>query len=625
MDSAQLTFQRTPIKQTFTWNMMIRGFSTHGFPQKALEFYSQMLHSNTPPDKFTYPFVLKASSAVSAIDEAQEAHGRAIRSGVASDIYIATALVDLYSKLGEVNVARQVFDDIPVKNVVSWNAMIAGYAFNGFDSDAVEGFREMLQSGFEPNSSTVVSVLPAVARLEDLQEGKFIHEWVVRKGMELNEPILNSLIAMYGKCGELGYARQLFDEMPKKNDVSWSAIISVYAQKGSHTEALNLFHHMRILGVNPTAITVASVLSACADLVDLKQGTKIHGFCVKSGFELDLIVSTALVDMYAKCGCIEEAQWAFDVMPERNVVSWNAIISAYGLQGRGEDALVMFSRMQQDGIKPNKSTFVSIISACSHAGMMAEGLNCFHLMRRSYNIVPETKHYACVVDLLGRAGRLKEAYRFIERMPIAPDDVVWGALLGACRIHKDVVLGELVAKKIFELKPDEPSYYVLLANIYAAEGRWGDAQKLREVMNERKMKKEAGHSMIEEAGVPHSFIAGDFRHPEWEEIHKKMEEIGERLKNEGHRPDTSYVLHEVDEGLKDDRLAIHSERIALAFGLLKIGTGVPIRITKNLRVCGDCHTAFKMVSKIYGREIIVRDLNRFHRFEGGLCSCRDYW
>lgn len=544
---------------------------------------------------------------------------------MASDIYVATALVDLYSKLGEIDAARQLFDDIPVRNVVSWNAMIAGYAFNGFDLDAVGAFREMLESGFEPNSSTVVSVLPAVARLEDLGVGKFIHEWIVRKGMKMNGSILNSLVAMYGKCGELQYARQLFDEMPEKTDVSWSAIISAYAQRGSVTEALDLFHLMRISGVNPTAITVASVLPACADLVDLKQGTKLHGFCMKIGFELDLVVSTALVDMYAKCGCIEEAQRVFDVMPERNVVSWNAIISAYGSHGRGEDALVMFSRMQQDGIKPNKSTFVSVISACSHAGMIAEGLNCFHLMRRRYNVVPETKHYACVVDLLGRAGHLKEAYQFIERMPIDPDDVVWGALLGACRIHKDVVLAEFAAKKIFELMPDEPGYYVLLANIYAAEGRWGEAQKLREVMNEGKMKKEAGRSTIEEGGVLHSFLAGDFRHPEWEEIHKKMEEIGERLKNEGYIPDTSHVLHEVEEGLKDDRLAVHSERIALAFGLLKTGAGVPIRITKNLRVCGDCHTAFKLVSRIYDREIIVRDLNRFHRFEGGICSCRDYW
>lgn len=604
---------------------MIRGFTTHGFHQKALGFYSQMLQSNSPPDKFTYPFVLKACSALSKAYDASEVHGRIIRSGLISDVYIATALVDFYSKFGEIDKARQVFDKMPMKNVVSWNAMVAGYASNGLDLDAVAMFGRILELGLEPNSSTIVSVLPAVTRLEALEDGKLIHELIVQKGIPMDESVSNCLISLYAKCGKLQYARQLFNEMSKKTDVSWNTIISAYSQKGAVAEALNLFNYMQLSGVNPTEITVASVLPACAELADLKQGTKIHGFCIKSSFELDLVVSTALVDMYSKCGCIKEAHWIFGAMPNRNVVSWNAIINAYGLHGYGEAAMLMFSCMQKEGVKPNKSTFVSLITACSHTGMVMEGLNCFHLMSKVYNIIPETKHYACVVDLLGRAGHLKEACEFIERMPLDPDDVVWGALLGAARIHKNVELGELAGKKALELRPEEPGYYILLANIYAAEGRWGDAHKLREAMRERKVKKEAGRSSIEEGGIVQSFIAGDFGHPEWGDIHKKMEEIGRRLKDEGYVPDTSYVLHEVEEEVKDERLAIHSERIALAHGLLKLGKGVPIRISKNLRVCGDCHTVFKLVSRIYGREIIVRDSNRFHRFESGFCSCRDYW
>ncbi|KAL6005288.1 hypothetical protein ACLOJK_005851 [Asimina triloba] len=628
MDSAILAFQRiTPNASptTFTYNMIIRGFSTHGPHLKTLEFYSHLLHSHTLPDKFTYPFVLKACAALSAVDVAREAHGRAIRSGLASDVYISTALVDLYLKLGAVDDALRVFDGMSVKNVVSWNALIAGFEYNGLDEEAVGAFGSMLDSGLEPNSSTVVAVLPAIARLGALGEGKFIHEWIVRRGLEMNELVRNSFIAMYGKCGELEQARKLFNDMPERTDASWNAIISAYMQEGNIMEALKLFYCMQISGFRPTAISIASVLPACGDLVDIRLGKKMHGYSFRNGFESSLVVSTALVDTYAKCGCVEAAKQVFSMMPERNIVSFNAMISGYGLHGHGKDALELFRGMQKEAIKPNERTFVSLINACSHAGMVTEGMKCFKSMHKHYGIVPQMKHYSCVVDLLGRAGQLKEAYEFIEQIPIEIDDVVWGALLGACRTHKNMELGEIAAKRAIELNPEEPGYYVTLANMYAVEGRWADSHKLREAMRERSLQKEVGCSWIEEGGTTHSFVAGDFRHLEWGKIHKKMLEIGRRLREEGYAPDTRFVLHETAEEVKDERLSMHSERIALAFGLLKIGNGMAIRISKNLRICGDCHAALKLVSRIYGREIIVRDSHRFHRFEGGLCSCKDYW
>nr|XP_010931126.1 pentatricopeptide repeat-containing protein At3g12770-like [Elaeis guineensis] len=624
MDFAELCFQRIPFKLQFAYNAMIRGYSTHGFFEKALFLYSKMLYSDsTPPDKFTFPFILKSCAALSAPSEAREAHGRIIKTGLASDVHISTSLVDFYMKLGEVGIARQVFDKIPLKNTVCWNALIAGYAYNESDVEAVDAFKWMIELGFEPNSSTMASVLPAVGRLGDLEEGKLMHKLIIEKGVEIKEPVINSLIAMYGKCGEMETARQLFDEMLGRTAVSWTVMISTYAQNGKFAKALELFICMQAYGVKPTAVTVASMLPACADMMHIKLGMKVHGYSIKNGFDLDIIMSTALVDMYAKCGCIAEARRVFDEMPERNIVSWNAMINAFGLHGQVMDALEWFAMMQLNGMKPNGSTFVSLISACSHAGMVAEGLECFKSMSKDYDLVPETKHYACVVDLLGRAGRLKEAYELIKAMPLEPDDSAWGALLGACRVHKDVELGKMAALKALELKPREPGYYVLLTNIYAGSGRWADAQKLREVMKEKKILKEAGCSSIEDGGIVHSFVVGDSKHPEWKKIYKKMEEIEEKLKEEGYVPDTSLVLHEEIE--KSERLAMHSERIALAFGLLKIPDGIPIKITKNLRVCGDCHSAFKLASRIYKREIVLRDLRRFHTFESGNCSCKDYW
>ncbi|MQL96469.1 hypothetical protein Taro_029139 [Colocasia esculenta] len=581
-------------------------------------------HSSPQPDKFTFPFVLKACAALDASEEAREAHGRVLRTGLHSDVYVSTALVDLYMKLGEPDNAHQVFVRMAAKNSIAWNAMIAGYAYNGLDMEAVSCFKAMIESGVELNSSTMVCVLPAIARLGALDEGRLVHKLMEDKQIEMTEPVRNSLIDMYGKCGELGTALILFEDMPEKSVVSWNIIISTYAHKGEISRVMELFDCMRVSGIEATAVTAASILPACADLVDLKLGMAIHGYCTKKGFDGDIVVRTALLDMYAKCGSMEDAKWIFDEIPERNIITWNAMICGYGLQGQAEEALELLSHMHACGTEPNQSTFVSALSACSHGGLVEEGLRCFDSMSRNFNLTPEAKHYACIVDLLGRAGRLTEACNLIRSMPVEPDDAVWGSLLGACRIHRQVELGEIAAKKALELKPEEAGYYVLLANIYADADRWAEAQKLREMMRNKNIRKEAGSSFIEEGGTLHSFVVGDCRHPCWEEIHRKMVEVEERVRVAGYVPDTGFVLQE-DRVEKDGRLSIHSERIALAFGLLKVGDGVPIRIAKNLRVCGDCHALFKLVSRVYRREIIVRDKNRFHRFRDGSCSCKDYW
>nr|ADE77588.1 unknown [Picea sitchensis] len=312
-------------------------------------------------------------------------------------------------------------------------------------------------------------------------------------------------------------------------------------------------------------------------------------------------------------------------MSNKNVVSWNAMIVGYGMHGHGEDALVLFTQMQQRGVKPNEITFISVLSACSHAGLVDEGWKCYNCMTLDYAITPTVEHYACMVDLLGRAGHLNEAWDFIEKMPIEPGASVWGAFLGSCRIHCNIELGERVAELLLNLDPDNAGYYVLLSNIYAAAGRWDDVAKVRKMMKEKDVKKSPGCSLIEVNNKLHSFVVGDISHPQTEAIYAMLETLARQMEAVGYVPCTDFVLHDVEEEIKENMLFAHSEKLAIAFGLISTRSGTSIRITKNLRVCGDCHSATKFISKIVKREIIMRDLNRFHHFKDGLCSCGDYW
>jgi pentatricopeptide repeat protein len=312
-------------------------------------------------------------------------------------------------------------------------------------------------------------------------------------------------------------------------------------------------------------------------------------------------------------------------MPERDVVSWNTMIAGYGMHGQGEDALGLFSKMQQTCINPDSITFVCVLSACSHTGLLEEGWEYFYCMSRDYCITPKMQHYACMIDLLGRAGCLKDAQDFIEKMPYKPSASVWGSLLGACRVHNNIQVGEYVAERLFDLDPEKAGYYVLLSNIYAAAGRWDDVSKVRTMMKDRGIKKMPGCSLVEVKNKVHAFNVGDKSHPQSEKIYAMLNSLAKQMEEAGYIPDTNFVLHDVEEEVKEHMLYSHSEKLAIAFGLINTSPGTTIRITKNLRVCGDCHNATKFISKIVRREIIVRDANRFHHFKDGSCSCRDYW
>lgn len=352
---------------------------------------------------------------------------------------------------------------------------------------------------------------------------------------------------------------------------------------------------------------------------------QLHGYIIRVGFDDNAFIASSLVDMYAKCGNIRVAKWIFDKMKMHDMVSWTAMIMGYALHGYAHDAISLFKQMETEGVRPNYVAFVAVLTACSHAGLINEGWKYFHSMRQNYGITPGIEHYAAMADLLGRAGKLDEAYDLISSMNNKPPGSVWSTLLSACRVHKNIDLAEKVAEKLFEVDPENIGAYVLLSNIYSAAGMWKDKAKLRYTMKNRGIKKMPAASWIEVKNKMHTFTTGDTSHPLYEKINAALHVLLEKMEREGYVPDTSEVLHDVDEEHKKLLLHGHSERLAIAFGIISTPSGTTIRITKNIRVCADCHTAIKLISKIVGREIIVRDNSRFHHFYGGSCSCGDYW
>eukprot|EP01018_Ginkgo_biloba_P023373 Gb_39406 [translate_table: standard] len=622
---ARELFDRMPEKNVVLWSAMIAGYAQNGFANEALTLFNEMLCQDIEPDSVIMVNILPACAHLSALQQGRRIHGYIVKSGFESDVVVGTALVDMYAKCGNMDLARHLFDKISKRNVVSWNAIIAGYAQNGHANEAFTLFRQMQLLGVKPNSVTMASVIPACVHLPALQQGKQIHAYIIRRGFESDIVLGTATVDMYAKCGSILIARQLFDKISKRDVVAWSAMIAGYGRNGHASEVLTLFSEMQLQGIKPDSFSLVSILQACAHLSALQQGKRIHGFVIKSGCESDVIVGTALIDMYAKCGSIEIARQLFNKMSKRNVVSWNAMIMGYGMHGYGEDALALFSHMQQTGMMPDHVTFIGVLSACSHAGLVDEGFHYFDCMSQDYCITPKVEHYACMVDLLGRAGHLNEAHGFIKKMPLEPDAAVWGALLGACRIHCNIKLGEYVAERLFKLEPENAGWYVLLSNIYAVAGKWVDVAKVRRMMNDRGLKKKPGSSLIEVNNGVHAFFVADRLHPQSEKIYALLATLDEHMKEAGYVPDTNFVLYDVEEEVKEHMLCSHSEKLAIAFGIINTSPGIPIRITKNLRVCGDCHSATKFISKIIKRKIIVRDTNRFHHFKDGLCSCGDYW
>ncbi|KAM7504316.1 hypothetical protein LguiB_003220 [Lonicera macranthoides] len=552
--------------------------------------------------------------------------------------------------------AQQIFERANKPGIFLWNSCLKEFAESDSPIYAISLFHWLRNYDVLPNSFTLSFVLKACSHLFDLLHGRIVHGFIEKLGFQSNVFLQNTVVHLYASCGAIDDAKLLFEKMTKRDVVtwnimitqlvkrgdvdgafelfsqmpersvrSWTAMIAGFVQCAKPKEAVHLFTQMEEEGLKPNEVTVVAVLAACADLGALDLGKRIHKYSNQSGFKRNTRICNTLIDMYIKCGCLSDARTVFEEMEERTIVSWSAMIQGLAMHGQAEEALKLFSKKIEIGMKPNAVTFVGLLHACSHMGLINEGRRFFASMTRDYGIIPQIEHYGCMVDLLSRAGLLLEAHEFIKNMPIKPNSVVWGALLGGCRVHKNILMAEEAIKHLFELDPLNDGYYVVLSNIYAEAKRFEDTARVRKLMRERGVKKTPGWSSITVDEVVHEFVAGDETHPSIEEIFKKWDELLEEMRFRGYVANTSVVMLDVEENEKEKVIYRHSEKLAVVFGLMNTPNETPIRIMKNLRVCEDCHAALKLISEIVKREIVVRDRNRFHCFKDGSCSCGDYW
>ncbi|XP_044464524.1 pentatricopeptide repeat-containing protein At4g30700 [Mangifera indica] len=625
VESALKVFDAMTERDTISYNTIISGLVKNACFEDSILVFANMFSDGIKLNATSLAAVLPAVTELQELRMGIEIQCLGLKLGFHDHGHVLTGLVSLYSKCGEIENAKMLFREIDRPDLISCNAMISGYTCNGETEASVMLFKELLASGEKVNSSTIVGLIPVFYPFGYLHLTDCIHGFCVKAGIVSHSSVSTALTTAYGRLNEIEAARQLFDESSEKSLASWNAMIAGYTQNGLTENAISLFQEMQTSKVIPNPVTVTSILSACAQLGALNMGKWVHGLVKSSNFECNIFVSTALIDMYAKCGNIMEARRLFDLVPKKNEVTWNAMISGYGLHGHGQEALKLFSEMLHSGIRPTGVTFLSVLYACSHAGLVTEGDEIFKSMVHDHGFEPLAEHYACMVDILGRAGKLEKALEFIRGLPVEPGPAVWGALLGACMIHKDTNLARVASEKLFELDPENVGYYVLLSNIYSAERNYPRAASVRQVVKNKKLAKTPGYTLIEIGNTPHVFTSGDQLHPQAKAIYAMLEKLNGKMREAGFQTETVTALHDVEEEEKEQMVNVHSEKLAIAFGLIATEPGSEIRIIKNLRVCLDCHTATKFISKIMERVIVVRDANRFHHFSDGVCSCADYW
>ncbi|CAK9159948.1 unnamed protein product [Ilex paraguariensis] len=650
-------FSRIPRRDGVSWNSVISGYVSHGSFYKALEAYNLMLKDRSMNlNRITFSTMLILSSDQGCIELGSQIHGQIVKFGFESYVFVGSPLVDMYSKAGLIYEAKRVFEGLAERNVVmyntmimgllrcgmieesedlfhcmpdkdsiSWTTMITGLTQNGLERGAVDLFRKMRSEDLAIDQFTFGSVLTACGGLVALREGKQIHAYVIRTDHMDNVFVGSALVDLYSKCRSIKYAESVFERMTQKNIVSWTAMVVGYGQNGYSEDAVWIFSEMQRKGIDPDDFTLGSVISSCANLASLEEGAQFHGLALVSGSISFITVSNALVTLYGKCGSIEESHQLFNEMNIRDEISWTALVSGYAQFGKAKETIDLFEKMLANGLQPDGVTFIGVISACSRAGLVEKGHKYFESMVEEHGIMPLLDHYTCMIDLFSRAGQLEEAKNFIHKMPYRPDAISWATLLSSCRNHSNMEIGQWAAESLLELEPQNPASYILLSSMYAAKGKWDKVAQLRRGMRDKGVRKEPGYSWIKFKNKVHIFSADDISSPYSDQIYAELEILNFKMVEEGYVPDMSSVLHDIDESEKIKMLNHHSEKLAIAFGLIFVPSGLPIRVVKNLRVCVDCHNATKFISKITEREILVRDAVRFHLFKEGTCSCGDFW
>jgi pentatricopeptide repeat protein len=596
---------------------------------------------------------------------ASELHAAAVRAGVDQDKAVDFRLQRAYAASGRLDLAVALLRRTPDPTAVFYTSAIHAHSSRGLHHAALALLSEMLLShGLLPTAHTLSASLPACG---GLAVGRALHGYAVKLALSGEPYVATALLGMYARAGDaaaarvlfdgmqpdphvvsvtamltcyakmglLDDARSLFDGLPSKDLICWNAMMDGYTQHGRPSEALRLFRRMLRSGVEPDEVSVVLALSAVAQLGTAESGRWLHSFVTNSSsrrVRLNARVGTALIDMYYKCGSLEDAVAVFGDLGagDRDIVAWNAMVNGYAMHGHSREALAAFGQLRAQGLWPTDITFIGVLNACSHSGLVDEGRELFRSMAEEYGIEPKVEHYGCMVDLLGRAGRVEEAFELVQSMTrTKPDAVMWASLLAACRVHKNMELGQRIADHLVANGLANSGTYVLLSNMYAAAGNWREVGRVRAMMRASGIQKEPGCSAVEVGRRVVEFVAGDRSHPRAAEIYAKLEEVNGMARARGHVPRTELVLHDLDDdddtAAKEQALAVHSEKLALAFGLISTPPGTAIKIVKNLRACADCHAVLKLVSEVTGRKIVFRDRNRFHHFVDGSCTCGDYW
>lgn len=623
---ARRVFDEMVVRDSVSYNTMICGCFNLDMYEESVRLFLENL-DQFKADILTVSSILRACGHLRDLSLAKYVHEYMMRGGFSVGATVGNILIDVYAKCGDVIAARDVFKGMECKDTVSWNSLISGYIQSGDLLEGVKLFKMMMMMEGQADHVTYLMLLSVSTRLSDLKFGRGLHCSVTKSGFYSDVSVSNALIDMYAKCGEEGDSLQIFNSMETRDTVTWNMVISACVRSGDFASVLQVTTQMRNSGVVPDMATFLVTLPMCASLAGKRLGKEIHCCLLRFGYESELRIGNALIEMYSKCGCLKSSLKVFEHMSRRDVVTWTGMIYAYGMYGEGEKALAAFADMEKEaGVVPDNVAFIAIIYACSHSGLVEQGLACFEKMKTQYKIEPVMEHYACVVDLLSRSQKISKAEEFIQAMPVKPDASVWASLLRACRTSGDMETAERVSKKIVELNPDDPGYSILASNAYAALRKWDKVSLIRKSLKDKERKKNPGYSWIEVSKKVYLFRAGDVSAPQFEAIQESLEMLYSLMAKEGYVPDPREVSQNLEEEEEKRRLVCgHSERLAIAFGLLNTEPGTPLQVMKNLRVCGDCHEVTKLISKIVGREILVRDANRFHLFKDGACSCNDRW
>lgn len=648
MDDAYKVFWAMDRTDVVSWNAVISGLDLNEEYENAIDLFRLLTRPEgrrlPKPNSITFLSVLSCVSSLSAWRLGREVHAQLTKFGLECETSVGNSLIIMYGKYGDMVKGRLVFDRMPSRDVVSWNSLLAGYERNKQFGLVLELFKKMVLLGIRHDFHTLailLSGLPSDPVVPDsCKIGREIHGYILKRALPKSLEVLvcNALLSMYAKNGRLVDAEKIFSKMGVRDSHSWNAMVSGCSMNGFGDDAIKLFVEMLTRDFEPNHLTFSVLLTTCGKLFSVKLGKQLHGSAVKqclhtpSSRHFLLSINNALISMYTKCGSVKDAEEVFRGMERWDVFSWTAMITGYAHHGMADESIQTFERMIRDGFTPNSVTFLGLLTACAHTGLVEKGGYYFTLMSKSYGLEPNFEHYACMVDLYGRSGQFNRAEAIIQAGIAHLGEsknsslCLWKVLLGACHAHKQLQLGIRVATKILELEQDDETTHVLLSNLYASFGMWEDAVAVRRSMRERGLKKEAGCSWVEVGNKRHVFVAGDEMHPAQKKIYEKLDELDQKCRRIGYLPFTGCVRHDLDEIQKEAILSCHSEKLALSFALVHRGSsnGV-IRVFKNLRVCTDCHNWIKFTSQVEGVEIVMRDSRRFHSFKHGKCSCGDYW